>query len=58
MSNPLFWPVAIVVAYVLLAGVAGLYMLRALRADPQAVEAPKYEMLRDSDDPREERQGG
>lgn len=54
MNNSLFWPVFIVVAYVLLAGVAGLYLLRALRADPKGLEAPKYEMLHDSDDAREE----
>ena len=55
MNNPLFWPAFIVVAYVLCAGFAGLYMLGALRRDPRALEAPKYEMLRDTDDPREER---
>ncbi len=55
MSNPLFWPAFIVVAYVLFAGAAGLYMLGTLRRDPQALEAPKYEMLRDTDDSREER---
>ncbi len=51
MNNSLFWPVFLVVAYVLLAGVAGLYLLRALRGDPQALEAPKYAMLRDGDTP-------
>jgi hypothetical protein len=34
--------IGIVVGYVLAAGVAGLYLLRALHDDPEAVEEPKY----------------
>ena len=43
----LFWPIACVVGYVALAGVAGLYMVFALRQDEVDPDNPKYAMLQD-----------
>ncbi len=58
---PLFWPIACVVGYVALAGIAGLYMVFALRQDEVDPDNPKYAMLRDepeSDDDGRETSGG
>lgn len=64
VAGPLFWSSLIVIGYVALAGIAGLYMLRALRggpgrADPEAARLAVFDLeAGDAADGKEDPLGG